>query len=171
MSGKKIIIFVAIIVALFIVLYLVGFFDEDKSRVGDYESQKTFYIIPPTCWFKISFWGIVSAVVIYLALAFGLASYFIGYNAGGRLNKSKIISAIGTAVVVGIIGRSFKIFLQLKLFRLLIKICPESWGNPVVVAGTISDVVVYVLWLIFISGIAVFLYETFVVTAQEAKIR
>lgn len=128
---------------------------------GEYDK---FYVVPPSLWPKVTIGGTLSAVIVYVALIFGIASYFIGHNAGGKMNKKTIFASIGTATLVGICGRSITILARVKLYELLKYIFSDNQ----ILAGTISDLIIYILWITFIAGISVYLYETFTVTAKEA---
>jgi hypothetical protein len=93
---------------------------DDKVVDNAHDSQKSgFYSIPKSIWPNITFFGNVSAVIIYLALLFGFASFFIGYNAGGNLNKKKIFSSIITATIIGTLSRGLVIKVELYLFEFL----------------------------------------------------
>jgi len=128
------------------------------------ESSDHWYELKGTLWPKVQILGVYSSLVAWVAIIFGIASFLIGYHSGGRINKAKIWAAITIATIVGILGRSVNIMIRLKiewLFSLVIK------NNPTLVA-TIAESIVYVIWLVYISGIAVYMYETFTVTAKEA---
>ena len=131
----------------------------EKTKLGG------FYTMPGSWWPSITFLGNVSAVIIYLALFFGFASFFIGHNAGGKLNKKKIFSSIMAATIIGVISRGIVVKLELILFDLLV-------GKPLklseLLAGTIVETFTFVITLLFVSGISVYFYETFTVTAKEA---
>ncbi len=123
-----------------------------------------FYTVPAYLWPKITIGKTVTAVIVYLFLLFGVAAYFIGHNAGGNLTKGKIFGSIGTATLVGLFGRSFIIYLEINIYNFLNTIFPDN----TLIAGTIADLIVYLLWTPFIAGISVYFYETFTVTAEEA---
>ena len=78
--------------------------EAETQTEPEQHEYKNFYTIPPSLWPKITIGGTFTAVITYVALIFGIASYFIGHNAGGRLAKGKIFAAIGTATIVGIVG-------------------------------------------------------------------
>jgi len=128
------------------------------------KEYKHFYSNPAFLWPKITIGGTITAVITFVSIIMGIASYFIGYNAGGKLSKRTIFASIGTALAVGILGRSLTILIKVKIFELLCYIFP---GDKLIL-GTIAEVIIYVLWITFIAGIAVYIYETFTVTAEEA---
>ena len=128
------------------------------------KGYKHFYSNPAFLWPKITIGGTFTAVITFVAVIMGIASYFIGYNAGGKLSKRTIFASIGTAIVIGILGRSLIILIKVKIFELL---CFIFSGDKLIL-GTIAEVIIYILWITFIAGIAVYLYETFTVTAEEA---
>lgn len=138
----------------------------DKVDDKVMNSQKGgFYKIHGYYWPKITFGGNVTAVIAYLALFFGFASFFIGHNAGGRLNKKKIFASIITASLIGIFSRSIVIKLQLFFFNFL-TVSPFKMDE--LIAGTIVYVIFYIINILFVSSVAVYFYETFTVTAKEA---
>ena len=139
-------------------------YDYKSTEVEVVKEHTNFYMIPSSLWPKITIGGSVTAVIVFVALIFGIASYFIGYNAGGKINKPTIYSSIIIGVVVGVLGRSFTVLLQVKLYEVLNYILPIND----IIAATIADVIIYTLWLMFICGICVYMYETFTVTAEEA---
>lgn len=122
-----------------------------------------FYIVPAFYWPKITIGGTVTAVLFFVALIIGILSYPIGLNAGGKENKGQIFFAITTATLVGMLGRAVTIWVKIQFFRMLLALT----GENEMLAGTIAELVIYFFWIIFISGISVYLYETFTVTAKE----
>ena len=128
------------------------------------KEYKNFYSNPAFLWPKITIGGTFTAVITFVALIFGVASYFIGHNAGGKLAKGKIFASVGAATSIGILGRSLIILIEVKIFELLKYIFPTDE----LILGTISEVIVYIIWITFLSGISVYFYETFTVTAEEA---
>jgi hypothetical protein len=132
--------------------------DEKKAEGNNY-----FYIIPSSYWPKIKIGKSFSAIIIFVALLFGVVMYIIGQFAGGKLNRSKILASIIVATAVGFIARSVLICVQVFLTKGLASVI----GNEMV-AATIIDFFLYTIWIAFIAGIAVYFYETIVVTAKEA---
>lgn len=165
-------IFIIIIVAAVKIYQMVDKKEGKETEVVEYDYKSTevvkqhtnFYMIPSSLWPKITIGGSVTAVIVFVALIFGIASYFIGYNAGGKINKPTIYSSIIIGVVVGVLGRSFMVLVQVKLYEVLNYILPIND----VIAATIADIIIYIFWLTFICGICVYMYETFTVTAEEA---
>ncbi len=125
--------------------------------------SKRFLEMPAFFWPRIMIFGSPSAVVVYVALIFGISMYVIGYRAGGRLNRGSIITAITLTTLVAVFGRSFILWLQIFLYKFLFSVTDSS---PV--AASLAEAIVYVVWVIFIAGISVNLYETFTVTMKEA---
>lgn len=130
---------------------------------GPIADHKYVYEIPASYWPKINIGGTITSIIVFVTLTFGLVMYIIGHFAGGKLNKSKIFAAIGLSMIVAIFGRSFNIWLRVTLTNALISVIENR-----LVSATIVDVIVYFCWTAYISGIAVYVYETFVVTAKEA---
>ncbi len=122
------------------------------------------YTISPFYWPKIMVFGTASAVAVYVAIVYGLISIVTGWNAGGKLNKTKIYITIFLTTVVGILGRSLIIYIQQFLNNYIVKLVFKDET----IAGTISETIIYILWTAFLSAVAIFLYETFIVTAKEA---
>lgn len=144
--------------------------NEIKQGIEESDNWKSlFYTIPAFCWLKITFFKPIYAILVYVSILFGFVSYFYGSSAGGHVNKKKLLRAIGIATTVGILGRSFIVFLQIILYKIITYIIPGEPEQEILIAGTISEVIIYVLWIMFIAGIAVFIYETLVVTAKEAR--
>lgn len=128
------------------------------------DSLSNFYRVPGYQWPKITVVKTFSAVLFYVALIVGFISYFIGHNAGGKENKGQIFFAIGTATTVGILGRAVLILLKVKIFQLISG--TGSFIDSMAIASTI-ETIFYILWTVFLTGISVYLYETFTVTAKE----
>ncbi len=150
------------------------FQDNDHIRMGEKGEENSsekkseygpFYKIPSSFWPKITILGTASAVMMYVALIFGFTSFFIGYNAGGRLAKGKVIAAIVTATTIGVLSRSIFIKVKVLIFDLLTKNLFE-WNEMIV--GTALDIFCYIFTIAYVAAIAVFIYETFTVTAREA---
>jgi len=126
------------------------------------EDDQSFYRITETKWPKIQFWGVYSAMVVWVAFIFGLLSFLIGHYAGARLAKAKIWAAIIIATVVAVLSRAISVQLRTFLQTLLVHLVGDE------TAASIADLIVYVFWTLYIAGVAVYLYETFTVTAKEA---
>ena len=142
--------------------------EEDRSHSSrdnmnaTWDSDPRFYDTHPYRWPKVTIFKSASAVVIYVCILFGFLIFVIGWYGGARLNKAKVITTMIVATGVGVIGRSFIIMIQLAIYNFL----KGRLGE--IAAGTIAESVIYVFWILFISGISVFLYETMIVTAREA---
>ena len=137
--------------------------DDSYSTGSTFDIEHYCYKFPSAYWPKVKVLGSFSAIIIFVALTFGVVIYIIGYYAGARLNKPKILGAIIMATVVGVLGRSVEALARYKL---------TLWLNDAIkneiVSTIVVDIFVYVVWIAFIAGISVHVYETFVVTAKEA---
>ncbi len=90
---------------------------------------------------------------VYVAATVGLMLFVIGWFAGIRENKFQMMLSAFIAVVVG--------FFSLRLPAMVIKLL-ASFINP-----QIALLVVYIIWSFFLVGMAIFLYETWIVTLKE----
>jgi len=141
---------------------------EDYAPAAEDEEQMTeepnnFYHAPAFLWPKITYGGTFTAVVFIVFFSVGILSYLFGHFAGAKQNKKQIRTAIGIAVLVGVLGRSVMIFIEENFFHLLLYILP----NNELLAGTIAELIIYILWTTYIAGISVYIYEIFTVTAKE----
>ena len=161
---KYIIIFVLAVLALNVLCTYVGLIKNNIDDTSEYTCHKMFYKPFSSAWFKITAGGTYSAVLVIITVIFGLTTFFIGFQAGVKLTKRKILSSIVIAVLIGIGARSFNFFFKLKLMELLMIILPN---DAILTAASIADGITYVIWMIFIAGIAVYVYETLIVTAKE----
>ncbi len=92
---------------------------------------------------------------IYVAISIGLLLYLIGWFGGGtQQQKSKVLAVVIIITVISI----FSLPVPTNLFIML----APSMGVEVAFS------VVSILWLMFLLGMAISLYETFIVTAEEA---
>ncbi len=137
---------------MFKVIFATQLVEQDSSR---------YYRVPGYQWPKITAIKTFSAVLFFVALTIGIVSYFIGHNAGGKVNKGQIFFAIGIATAVGILGRSITIFIKITIYKYL-----SQFFDAIIVASVV-EFISYTLWTIFLTGISVYLYETFTVTAKE----
>lgn len=136
---------------------------QNDSTISDVETDG-FYKVPESSWPKITYFKSISAVVCYIALFFGFAIFVIGTFSGARLNKSKVRAAIIIGVVIGIFSRSIFIRLQTYLYLLLIR---KPLTMNAMLASSLVDLVFFIGGLFYVAGIAVYMYETFTVTAKE----
>lgn len=101
-------------------------------------------------------WPEINPTIAWVALLIGLLLIIVGYLAGGRLNTTKIFICIIFTSIIGFLGRSILnpvlVFLVLSL-----KLDPRT-----------AFVMTSTIWMFFISAVGVMLYETLVVTANEA---
>lgn len=134
-----------------------------ETKAMPVEQGKYFQQIPISFWPKIQIFGTISVVIVTLALLVGIIMYIVGYYGGGRLNKAKINTAVIIASLIGIIGRTLIISIQVYLTTHLNKLLHNE-----MIAATIVDFILYAGWITFIAGISVNLYEAFIVTAKEA---
>ncbi len=97
-----------------------------------------------------------SATVTWVAFITGMILYVIGYFGGIRQNLAKMIVSGLIAALIYILARpivnAFHIYLL------------NNLNLPEKLVGT----VIPIIWIIFVLGIALSLYETFTVTAKEA---
>ncbi|OQX87514.1 hypothetical protein B6D60_03745 [candidate division KSB1 bacterium 4484_87] len=122
---------------------------------------KGFYLIGPSYWPKIEFFGVYSSMIVWISFILGIAIFLMARYAGARVNKVKIWLSIFSAVFIGMFSRSLNIFLRNFLYKIIILV-----ASPVL-ASSIADFISYFLWLLFTAGVAVHLYEIFTVTAKE----
>ena len=125
---------------------------------------KDSFLIRRSEWVAIQRYGVYSSLIIWLAFIFGLLTFFIGHFAGGRLNKLKIWISIVMASIISILSRSINIWTK----NWLAHVFEEFMGFEPLTSATMADVIIYILWTLYITGVAVYLYETFTVTAKEA---
>ena len=92
---------------------------------------------------------------IWVSCAIGLLLYVIGWFGGTKLTLNKIASCIVITILVGI----FSIPVAVLAYRWLL----YSFG--VIIAFS----VVYIVWIAYLLGMAISLYETLIVTAEEGR--
>lgn len=133
---------------------------EEKAPLPSGDS--IFQPIPPAFWIRISSFKTASIIVILLAFILGFVSYYIGYSAGGDINKKEIRKAILSAMVIAIFARPIAINAHYYLGLGFAFIMPED------VAFGVAGLIIYILWTLYTLAIPVYLYESFTVTAKEA---
>jgi hypothetical protein len=99
-------------------------------------------------WFK------VDRTVAYVALVLGIFIIIIAYFSGGKENKSKLLFAIISAVVIGIL--SFPLFIKFGMWSGLFG---HQWG----------EIILLVFFFTYISALACHAYEIVTVSAKEAR--
>lgn len=92
---------------------------------------------------------------IYISASVGILIYVIGWFGGGvRKSMRKFLGALILIMIISI----FSLPIPAYLFRLLL---------PLLGIST-AFFVVYLAWLFFLLGMVLSLYETFIITADEA---
>ncbi|MCA9742887.1 MAG: hypothetical protein H6695_00670 [Deferribacteres bacterium] len=92
---------------------------------------------------------------IYVAIAIGLLLFIIGWFGGTKNTPKKVLTCIILVTVVGI-------------FSLPVATALYKWLAPgLSPVGAFS--VVYLVWCLYLIGMAISLYETLIVTADEAR--
>lgn len=92
---------------------------------------------------------------IYVAVAIGLLLFVIGWFGGTKNTPKKVLTCIILVIVVGI-------------FSLPVATAIYLWLQPGL--GTLGAFsVVYLAWCFYLVGMAISLYETLIVTADEAR--
>ena len=99
-------------------------------------------------WFK------VDKTVSYIALVIGLFIILIAYFSGGKENRNKLLFAIISAAVIGIL--SLPLFIK---FGIWIGLLGHQWGV----------IVIMIVFIAFIAALASHAYEIVTVTAKEAR--
>lgn len=101
-------------------------------------------------------WPEINPTIAWVALLIGVLLMVVGYFAGGRMNGSKILICIILTTIIGFLGRStlnpVLVFLVLSL-----KLDPRT-----------AQVLTSTIWMFFVAGVGIMLYETLIVTAKEA---
>lgn len=92
---------------------------------------------------------------IYVAVAIGLLLFIIGWFGGTKMTYNKVFTCVIIVTLVGI----FSLPLATFLFK---------WLHPAL-GSTGAFSVVYILWSMYLLGMAISLYETLIVTAEEAR--
>jgi hypothetical protein len=121
-----------------------------------------FQPVPPAFWIRIGSFKTASIIIIILAFLLGFISYYIGYSAGGDINKKQIRKAILSALVIAIFARPIAINAHYYLGLGFAFIMPED------VAFGVAGFITYILWSLYLLAIPVYLYESFTVSAKEA---
>jgi hypothetical protein len=126
--------------------------------MNEYLDPGTMEQLPPIVNDALSpyLWPEISPTVVWVAFFIGLLLYIIGYFAGGKLSIGKIFLCIILASVIGFLARG--------VLNYLLAFLIYSMGMVPHTAYILSST----LWMIFVAGVAVMIYETFTVTAEEA---
>ncbi|RME01399.1 MAG: hypothetical protein D6814_01615 [Calditrichaeota bacterium] len=98
--------------------------------------------------------GQMPNTVMYVAITVGLMLFVVGWFAGIKQNKTKMMFS---ALIVCIVG-----FFSLRVPAWLFKILVLYILPPIP-----ALIVVYLAWLYFLLAMAIFLYETWIVTIKE----
>ena len=99
-------------------------------------------------------WPSFNDTVSWVSLVFGFLIYIIAYFAGGKQNKNKILFSIVFCIIIG--SLCMPIFQKLELFLSGFLNENTSW------------IISMLLFISFISGIGINMYEIITVTAREA---
>jgi len=134
----------------------------EKQAPPPSTGKSIFQPIPPAFWIRIGSFKTASIIIVILAFLLGFISYYIGYSAGGDINKKEIRKAILSALVIAIFARPIAINAHYYLGLGLAFIMPED------VAFGLAGLIIYILWSLYLLAIPVYLYESFTVTAKEA---
>ena len=172
MVRKKIKIIYVLLILLLILSASISFsqFEPDGRPTPQIEKEapptssgnSIFQPIPPAFWIRIGSFKTASVIIIILAFLLGFISYYIGYSAGGDINKKEIRKAILSALVIAIFARPIAILGHKYLGLGFAFIMPED------VAFGVAGLIIYILWTLYTLAIPVYLYESFTVTAKEA---
>lgn len=110
----------------------------------------------PTNTFPVeNLWLNLGSTVVTVAIVVGIVIYIFAYFSGGKRNKAKINMCIISTVVINFLAMPFAI----KIYQYL----------AVLLSPTVGFAVTVSLWIGFMAGISVNMYEIFVVTAKEAQ--
>lgn len=102
------------------------------------------------------FWPQVNSTIVWIALFIGIVLYIIGYFAGGKLSKGKIFMCIGLTSIIGFLARP----ILNPIMRFMVLDLSFTPHTAYILTSTV--------WMVFIVGVAVMMYETFTTTAAEA---
>jgi hypothetical protein len=92
---------------------------------------------------------------IYVAIAVGLLLYIIGWFGGTKHSLKKVIACVVIVTLIGI----FSLPIAAYIFESLQPTLGALWAFSVV----------YLAWCIYLGGMAISLYETLIVTAEEGR--
>jgi len=119
---------------------------------------------PTTYWVKINAFGLYSMIIIIIAFILGFVNIFIGLNAGGRANITKIRRCVIYTVVIGFFSKPICDF----VFYSLSKGIKQLHFIPYEIASSLIGTLVYIVWITYLVYSGILLYESFIVTAKEA---
>jgi len=139
--------------------------------------------------------------IMWIALTVGLILFVIGYFAGGRLQMAKIFITMTVVTVVSVLALPapmllFRVMKQQYNVK-TVYLGQQGGGNAgespaanqpeneeqqgaggeespesgVPMPFQILTLILHIAWSAFLVGMAIFLYETFITTAQEAEPR
>ncbi len=92
--------------------------------------------------------------VVYVAVTVGLMLFVVGWFAGIKENKTKMFFSALIVVVVG--------FFSLRVPAIMVK-----YLTLYVFPATVSLAIVYFIWTFILLAMAIFLYETWIITFKE----
>ena len=100
--------------------------------------------------------GSIPETALYVAMSIGLLLYVIGWFGGTKYTRNKVFSCIIVTVLVCVFSSPIVFW----FFKVLL----SAGAN-----AALAFAIVYVLWASFMIGMAISLYETFIVTAEEGR--
>jgi len=100
--------------------------------------------------------GSIPETALYVAMSIGLLLYVIGWFGGTKYTRNKVLSCIIVTVLVCVFSSPIVFW----FFKVLL----SAGAN-----AALAFAIVYVLWASFMIGMAISLYETFIVTAEEGR--
>ena len=124
--------------------------------------KSIFQPIPPGFWIKFTSFKTASIIIVLMAFILGFVSYYIGYSAGGDINKKEIRKAVYSALFIAILARPIAINAHKWLGIGLSYMMPDNY------AFGIAGLITYIFWTLYTLAIPVYLYESFTVSAKEA---
>lgn len=92
---------------------------------------------------------------IYVAVAIGLLLYIIGWFGGTKHTRNKVVTCVIIVTLVGV----FSLPVATGIFESLQSSLGAFWAFAIIYLG----------WCIYLGGMAISLYETFIVTAEEGR--
>jgi len=103
------------------------------------------------------FWPDFNPTVVWVAFIIGILIYLFGYLAGGKLSFGKIIVCVTVASIIGFFSRA----VMNPFFGFLV----NSFGFSARCAYILTSTI----WMIYVLGVGIMLYEMLIVTAEEAR--
>ncbi len=101
-----------------------------------------------------SLWLPLGDTFVTVAIVVGIVIYIFGYYAGAKKNKAKVNMCIFLTTLLNFLAMPF----AFKAYKFL----------SVMLTTTIGFILTVTIWMAFMVGVSVHMYEIFVVTAKEA---